>query len=360
MTAPPLKRVFRSPLRYPLVVRPKENTVTVCIAAACDGGNRIVSCTDGLISLGDVTADTLIGKMFWLGDWQFMYAGTPANVALISGLIEEMAVDDPDALSRRRIQPSVSKAYRRFVADFSSFEALNAFDMTLDQFKNNGLAFFGEQFHGELARQIKETARQVQDQLLVTGWGVSPISAMIYEVGPGGHWLHSAACFGVIGSGGELANSTLMLLGQRRESTLSETLFNVACAKFSSEKSAGLDVGQWTSIYVSRKRSDGDHSGKPCGDFVQAESIAALRGLWENHLQPRIPDEARLPISRIAAALNNGETSVRDMGECVNAANRLQKAKLQAYEEIKRAISKDPQSTTAAQSPPREGGLRPL
>jgi hypothetical protein len=111
--------------------------MTVCIAAACDGGKRVVTATDGMLAAGSATADTLLGKMFWLGDWQFMYAGTPANVALISGIIEEMSIDDPEVMSRRKIQHSVSKAYRKFVANFSSFETLNAFDMTLEELRSN-------------------------------------------------------------------------------------------------------------------------------------------------------------------------------------------------------------------------------
>src|SRR5580704_17494044 len=103
--------------------------MTVCIAAACAGGKKIVTATDGMLSAGDVTADSLVGKMFWMGEWLFMYAGTPANIALISGMIEEMCIDDPEVLSRRKIQRSVATAYRRFVANFSSFEALSAFDM---------------------------------------------------------------------------------------------------------------------------------------------------------------------------------------------------------------------------------------
>jgi hypothetical protein len=39
------------------------------------------SATDGLLSAGDVTADSLAGKTSWLHDWGFMYAGKPANVS---------------------------------------------------------------------------------------------------------------------------------------------------------------------------------------------------------------------------------------------------------------------------------------
>jgi len=223
--------------------------------------------------------------------------------------------------------------------------------MTLQEFKDNGLAFFGQRFHGELFRQIRDTARLVQDQLLVTGWGLSPISAMIYEVGPSGHWLHSAACFAAIGSGSQLAQSMLMQLGQRRESTLAETIFNVACAKFSSEKSAGLDVGYRTTIYVARKRSEEDAERRPCGDFLQDDDIGKLRALWEEHLKPRVPDEARAVINGIAASINQGKISIRDMAEHVNAANRLIKKGTQTT--VTPGAHANPQSTTADPSHPQ-------
>ena len=37
--------------------------MTVCIAAACDDGERIVTATDGLLSTGDVTGESIIAKM---------------------------------------------------------------------------------------------------------------------------------------------------------------------------------------------------------------------------------------------------------------------------------------------------------
>ena len=49
--------------------------MTVCIAAMCGGGRKIVSATDGLVTLGGITADILAGKLRWFGDWQIAYAG---------------------------------------------------------------------------------------------------------------------------------------------------------------------------------------------------------------------------------------------------------------------------------------------
>lgn len=296
--------------RYPVVFRPEEiKSMTVCIAAACEGGERIVTASDGLFSLGDVTGETVLAKMLWLGDWQFMYAGIPANFSMVYEEITTMGLEDPDVLSRRRVQETIRQAFRRVCARYASFEHLLPFNMTIDEFKKDGLAVFGESYFGELLRQISNTGAKIQDQILVTGWGHSPYSAMIYEVGPTGDWLHTAAGFAAIGRGSQMAQTMLVLLGQARHRTLSETIFNVACAKFNSEKSTDPAVGQNTAIYVSRKRPESDESAKLTGDFLEQDDINELREFWHRHLRPRIPDESRVAITRIASKFNNGTTS---------------------------------------------------
>jgi hypothetical protein len=261
--------------------------------------------------------------MLWYGDWLFLYAGIPAYFNLIMEEIEGTGMDDRDALSRRRIQQTVRLAYRKFSARLSSREALDPFDMTMEEFKSNGLKVFGEQFHGELLRTIGQKAAQINEQLLVTGCGHSPHSVMIYEVGATGDWLHTAAGFACIGSGAQIAQAMLLTLGQARHRTLAETIFNVACAKFASEKSTGLNVGQMTTMYVSRKRGADDNPSRMSGDFIEPSEIDSLRQLWEAHLKPRIPDEARLVISRISGRVSPGQGNLRDVAETINAIGRM-------------------------------------
>ena len=200
-----------------------------------------------------------------------------------------------------------------------------------------------------ILREMTDKAKLVQEEILVTGWTGTPISAMLYEIGPHGHELHDAVCFATIGSGRNMAQTTLMLLGQRRESTLAETLFNVACAKFSSEASVG--VGRNTGMHISWQRTPEDQPHRVVGKFVQNDDIAVFRDLWENYLKPRIPDEARGPINRIAARLSDGKGDMRDVCEQIGAANRIHAARWKIYEEIKATISQDPQPTTDAPSP---------
>ena len=322
--------------------------MTVCIAATCDNGENIVTATDGLLSAGDVTGDIILGKMLWYGDWLFLYAGIPAYFNLIMEEVEAMGADNHDALSRRRIQQTVRVAYRKFAARLSSRESLDPFDMTMEEFKETGLKVFGEQFHGELLRTISQRATQINEQLLVIGWGKSPLSVMIYEVSATADWLHTAGGFACIGSGAQIAQSMLLTLGQARHRTLAETMFNVACAKFASEKSSGLDVGQMTTMYVSRKRSADDDPSKLCGDFIEPKDVDALRALWEEHLKPRIPDEARLVISGIGTRINRGKTNLRDVAETINAITRMN-----AHDAVlaKPPVSQDPQPPTADPTP---------
>jgi hypothetical protein len=280
--------------------------------------------------------------MLWYGDWQFMYAGAPANFAMVSEEIEIAGMENPESISRRHVQETVRRAYRKVCSRLASSESLNPFDMTMDQFKANGLKSFGQEFHSELLRRIDQKGAQVNEQLLVTGWGQSPHSVMVYEVGPSGDWLHTAAGFAAIGSGSQMAQTMLLLLGQARYRTLAETIFNVACAKFSSEKSSGLDVGQTTTMYVSRKRTPEDDPHKVCGSFVADEDIDKLRGLWEEHLKPRIPDEARIEITAIAGRVNDSRIEVPDMVALMKARRRLN----EKHAAINSEGSINPQQTT--------------
>jgi hypothetical protein len=282
-----------------------------------------------------------VAKVQWYGDWQFMYAGTPSNLALVIEDIEVLSIDHPEALSRRHLQETVLRAYQMVRSRLASFRFLSPFDMTMEEFKQNGAPQFGEKFHDDLLRSISNEGERIQDQLLVTGWGLSPLSAMVYEVGPSGDLLHTHGGFGAIGTGAEMAYTMLMLLGQARHRTLAETIFSVACAKFFSEKSRDLDVGKMTTICVSRRRAEKDDPKKLCCEFVSLDDVEKLRRLWEAHLKPRIPDEARIEITGIAARVNDGAIRPLDMLEDFKARVRLD----EKFSSIRQADEPDPQST---------------
>jgi hypothetical protein len=90
-----------------------------------------------------LTSDTLAGKVMWLGEWKVMYAGTPANTALITREIEELTIDAPDLMSRRHIQSTIAKAFGRFFNKASTFEALLPFGINPEEFRKDGAALLG-------------------------------------------------------------------------------------------------------------------------------------------------------------------------------------------------------------------------
>lgn len=92
------------------------------------------------------------------------------------------------------------------------------------------------------------------------------------------------------------ALSTLLLLGQSRQSLLVDTLYNVAAAKFSTEKSYDQDVGQNTSMFVQWKRTDGDDDAGLPGKWISDVHVGRLRELWEEHGRPKFPEVARQEI----------------------------------------------------------------
>jgi hypothetical protein len=98
-----------------------------------------------------------------------------------------------------------------------------------------------------------------------------------------------------------------------------------------------------------RKRSEADPAGKPCGDYIEDPDLQNLRDIWEKYLKPRIPDEARQTICTMAAHISGGEISTKDFAEVTNAVNRIQEAKYRVYEEIKAIVEPDPQPPTADQ-----------
>src|SRR5579884_1485878 len=88
--------------------------MTVCISAMCEGGRKIVTATDGLLSMGGYTADVLPGKFRWFSDWLIAFAGATWNAGLFLEELRLADYNDSDAFRRERIHETLRDAYNSF------------------------------------------------------------------------------------------------------------------------------------------------------------------------------------------------------------------------------------------------------
>jgi hypothetical protein len=230
-------------------------------------------------------------------DFIFMFAGQLTNSDLIMDEIKDGFAKD----GKQGIKGLVRRAYRKRMAQWSADRFLSQYDLDMSEFVADGVKNFGESRFGELSRAIDQDAGNYQEQVLVVGWEKERKIPLIFSMSRDGLASHALDGIAAIGSGADVAISTMLVLQQSRFMTLEETIYSVAAAKFAAERCEG--VGETTTMFVSWKRTDDDPKGRPAGNFVQPEDIKELRRTWEKHGKPRIPHQAMKLTNRIATNL---------------------------------------------------------
>jgi len=303
--------------------------VTVCIAAACRDGEYFVSATDGALSQGGETMDMALTKMYWFANaqtsWQFMYAGEPSNADLVLENVRRALLRDKKALTREKIQHTVRQAFKQRFADWIADYVLAPYNMSMEDFKRQGQSIFGAGFAATLAQQMDNAATSFREELMVIGWGKSPISAMIYGMNQSGSWSGSLVGLGTIGAGRDVAMSSLLLYGANRHSPLEDAIYAVAAAKFSAERCDG--VGQHTTICVSRKPHPTDSQVTKSSEFCTPEEVGTLRNLWEAHGKLRVPEEGYLTITKMAQRVS-GSVGVASIARIVQGLSKQSATRL--------------------------------
>jgi ATP-dependent protease HslVU (ClpYQ) peptidase subunit len=301
--------------------------MTVCIAAVCEQGNpegaKVVCATDGMLS-HVVSADVDAPKMLFLGDWVFMFSGALSNADLI--------MDDlrPVKFTPQEIKTLVRNAYRKRMAQWSADRYLLQYQMDMEDFKKDGPNIFGDERFAELSRTIEQDTANFQESVLVVRWAGSQAKPVFFGMSRDGLASHALDSIAAIGSGMDVAMSTLMVLEQRRTSTMEETIYAVVAAKFAAERCDG--VGKDTRMFVTWKRRSGDPEGKTPGNFVQPDKVQELRKLWEKYGKPRVPEQGWNLLSSIATGLFDGRGRRIELQHIIkeSKANRRRKAKRSA------------------------------
>jgi len=276
--------------------------MTLCVAALCEQtspqGAKVVCAVDGMLS-HVVSADVDAPKILFLGDWIFMFAGHLSNADLMMDEIR------PVKFTPQEVKGLVRNAYRKRMAQWSADRYLLQYAMDMEEFKTDGRNIFGEERFPELSRTIEQDAAvNYQEQVLVVGWAASKGQPVFFGMNRDGLTSHALDGIAAIGSGTDVAISSMLMLGQRRTMTLEETIYSVASAKFAAESCEG--VGRTTTMFVSWKRSKDDPAERPSGNFVQPLQIDELRKVWEKYGKPRVPHQGWNLFARIATGLYEG------------------------------------------------------
>jgi hypothetical protein len=144
--------------------------------------------------------------------------------------------------------------------------------------------------------------------------------------------------------------SALMNLKQARHSTLGDTIYAVAAAKFASEMTEDDSVGQRTSMYVTWRRTDSDPPEKPPGRFLDDDELKELRAVWEEHGRPKMPDASLPTLWNIVRRIKGARPGVSvemepgDMQLSWAAVSYLQKQEREAAMRLASQTSEDRQS----------------
>jgi hypothetical protein len=249
-----------------------------------------------MLSAG-VSVDVRTYKVRRVKDFLFSFAGTYSNADLIFQEISRVLCDKKE-VGRDQLQKTLQEAYQHRLAQVLAHRHLASYDLDMEAFRREGLRIFGDERFPEISRNIEHDASSFAEQILVSGFASDHPLAVLYEIDRSDITSHCIDGLAAIGSGGDVALTTLLLLQCARHMPLEFAIYAVAAAKFSAENCDG--VGKSTVMLLMRKD---DKSNSDVGaqiTVVQPLEIEALRKAWEGHGRPRIPRQTLPALNSLA------------------------------------------------------------
>lgn len=315
--------------------------MSLCMAAACESGKYAVVGCDGRVVFGKQAADVFAPKMQWITgkvsatgtatkplDWLFMFAGNLSSTELVMEQVRYMLYDDgkADPLSRRNIQGTLVRAFHQRAARWGALRHLSMFGIDMETFWKEGRNSLGDKLYARFVDVMyKDAITNLRDEILVVGWGKEPLAVMLYSASLQGDNAGAKDASYAIGSGRDRALSTLAKLNHGLFSSLHDTIYCVAAAKFSAESKS---VGKDTALYVVHKRIPQDNPDELPQVVIDQDSIAELKAVWKKHKGRGVPVEAKRIAARIVeltgdkAAISRGARDIL-MDELGRATRRL-------------------------------------
>jgi hypothetical protein len=302
------------------------------MAAGCESGKYAAVACDGRLTYGAQADDVFAPKMQWFRgvpkdptpdsraipvDWLFMLAGVLSSADLVINEVRQdlFNIPEQDPLSPANVKATLRRAFDARVKNWCAIRHLSMFGMNMDEFRERGRNLFGPKLYEKIYTRIRDdAAKYFQDEVMVIGWGLAPHAIILYAVDAYGDYSGDKVGVLAIGSGKNAATSTAVKLDHGLHSSLQDTIYSIAAAKFSAE---GRLVGKDTILCVLHKRA-ADESGPP-QIFVEQETINKLRTIWQKHNTGGIPDEARLLAAKVVELTKDEQVIARGSAQLLES-----------------------------------------
>jgi hypothetical protein len=268
--------------------------VTVCIAAITLE-KCIVTVSDTMVTSFASSIDASTSKMEAFGrDWEAMWAAD--DITQCIPIIERAARYFQNRANTLEVARACFKrAYQQHLSEMAADEVLGRYGISMKEFLKSRSRRFTENLSQSLMLKIQQV--KADWQFLACGFHAKKQPHLFTIEEPGKDAVYDSLGFCAVGSGRYAAESLLFQLQQSAICTIPKTLINLLCAKFMAEQ---VGVGRNTYIFIMKPGSN------MCSMPTWIEPT--IRKRWEEHIQPKIPDDL---LAQIARAADNGEIVLR-------------------------------------------------
>jgi 20S proteasome alpha/beta subunit len=253
--------------------------MTVCIAAITSD-NLIVTVADKKLSTGMFSADSSVVKTRGFHrEWVAMIAGDDVSHALPIIRRAASLFSGKENYFEHAVD-ALKNGYKQELSQHAADVVLGRFDLTMENFLENGTSKFTPDVFDTLCDQIGRV--DLKCRFLVAGFDEREGPHIFTISSPGIAETYDLPGFWAIGSGSQSALGMLFFRGQNSLMSLAETVYNCFEAKFMSE--SARDVGQDTYLFVQK------YGCNTCKYSVTLQ--ARIREIWERSGKPRVPKRA--------------------------------------------------------------------
>jgi len=255
--------------------------MTVCVAAICEMGNRIVMASDSRIGDDVMSADTPIAKFVSFKNWTVMFAGKIGDSRAITKAIKRTVENSPVTVDEVAMMHIAQRAFTEQKMEIASFPILSSHSLTHAQFVQDGKKRFTPTEHARITNEINQNGYGFDAQLLVCGWG--QYEPTLFTLDEKGLVHRDTEGFAAIGIGQTSAYTMMMWAAKNSlnsfhvDANLWATILYVAGAKFFAERTDG--VGQNTYVRIATRGMEQIFA-------LTSDDIANLRQWWNTTMAP--------------------------------------------------------------------------